>query len=135
VYATIDNAEAHARIVETLMPFNEPWAKHAPVLILVVAKLYEAPGKEFVSYYDTGMAVSNLIAQATAEGLATHQMGGFDAEKARELLGIPEGYNPLAMIALGHHGGDERLSDYNREREYAPRTRKIQSEFVHQGKW
>ena len=34
-------------------------------------------------FHDTGMAVENLVLQATALGLATHQMAGFDVEKAR----------------------------------------------------
>ncbi len=45
--------------------------------------------------------LSNLVTQAVDLGLVTHQMAGFDLDKARTLLNIPEGYQPLAMIALG----------------------------------
>ena len=135
VFATQEDAEVHARFVSTLNEGNVIWAQRAPVLILVVAKLYPYPGKEQASFYDVGMAAGNLMTQATALGLMTHQMGGFDANKARALLDIPEGYQPLAMIALGYPGSADTLPQALRERETAPRARKQQSEFVFEGQW
>ena len=79
---TKEAPEAHARFVSLLWEFNVHWAQNAPVLILVVARHYETPGREQTSLYDVGMAVGNLITQATALGLITHQMGGFDIDKA-----------------------------------------------------
>jgi nitroreductase len=135
LFATQEDAEAHARLGATLNEGNIIWAQHAPVLILVVAKLYEYAGKEQFSFYDVGMASGNLMAQAIALGLTTHQMGGFDADKARRLLDIPEGYQPLAMIALGYPGLVDTLPETLREREVAPRVRKPQNEFVFEGRW
>lgn len=135
VVATREDAEAHQRMVGTLVEGNVRWAQHAPVLILVAARLYERPGKEHTSFYDAGMAVGNLVTQATHLGLATHQMGGFYADKAREALGIPDGYEPLAVIALGYPGDHEALPEDLRERELAPRSRKPQHEFVFAGRW
>jgi len=135
IIATKENADDHERLVATLWDRNVLWAKYAPVLILVVAKLYDRPGKEYTSFYDTGMAVGNLVTQAVDLGLVTHQMGGFDADKARETLGIPEGYQPLAMIALGYPGTPDVLPDDLRERELAPRSRKPLEEFVFEGRW
>ncbi len=135
IFATREDPEAHARFVAALNPGNVVWAQHAPVLILVVARLYEYPGKEHASFYDVGLATANLVVQAQALGLVTHQMAGFDAQKARELLNIPEGHQPLAMIALGYPGSPENLPEALREREVAPRVRKQQSEFVFEGQW
>ena len=135
VVATREDAEAHARMVSTLMEGNVRWAQHAPVLILVVARLYERPGKEHNGFYDVGMAVGNLVTQATHLGLVTHQMGGFHADTAREVLGIPAGYEPLAVIALGYPGAHEALPEDLRERELAPRSRKPQREFVFAVRW
>src|SRR2546423_10732559 len=56
VVATREDAVAHARMVGTLMELNVRWAQHAPVLILVAARLYERPGKEHNGFYDVGMA-------------------------------------------------------------------------------
>ncbi len=81
------------------------------------------------------MAVGNLVTQAVDLGLVTHQMGGFDPDKARETLGIPQGYQPLAMIALGYPGTPDVLPDDLRERELAPRSRKPLEGFVFEGRW
>jgi nitroreductase len=135
IVAGSEDAAAHERMVSVLAEGNVRWAQHAPVLILVVAKLYAYAGKEHNSFYDTGMAVANLITQATHLGLVTHQMGGFDADKAREVLGIPDGYQPLAVMAMGYPGDHLTLPDDLRERELAPRTRKRQQEFAFSGRW
>jgi nitroreductase len=135
LFATSENAEEHARFASTLNERNIIWAEQAPVLVLIVAKLYEVPGKERLSFYDTGMAVGNLVTQAIELGLTTHQMGGFSAEKAREELHIPEGYEPLTVMAVGYPGDPETLPDHLREREVAPRVRKTLDEFVFEGGW
>jgi len=135
IIATKENGDDHERLVATLWDRNILWAKYAPVLILVVAKLYDRPGKEYTSFYDVGMAVGNLVTQAVDLGLVTHQMGGFDPDKARTTLGIPQGYQPLAMIALGYPGIPDVLPDDLRERELAPRSRKPLEEFVFEGRW
>ncbi len=135
VFATKDHPEEHARLAATLFEKNYQWAQHAPVLILVVARRYEYPGKELASLYDTGMAAANLVTQAVHLGLVTHQMGGFDADKARATLNIPEEYVPVAMMAVGYPGSPDLLPDDFRERESAPRTRKPLEEFIFEGQW
>ena len=135
LFATREDSEAHARFVSILFERNILWAQHAPVLILVVAKHYAVPGKERLSLYDTGMAVGNLVTQAVALGLTTHQMGGFDAEKAIEALHIPAGHEPITMMALGYPGDPDTLADGFREREITPRIRRSLSEFVFEDQW
>lgn len=135
IVATKENSDDHARLVTTLFEGNVVWAQNAPVLILVVAKLYDYPGKEYTSFYDVGMAAGNLVTQAVDLGLVTHQMGGFDADKARALLNIPDGHQPLAMIALGYPDRPDKLPDHLHQREIAPRSRKPQEEFVMYGQW
>lgn len=133
--ATKEHADDHERLLATLWEGNIRWAKHAPVLILVVAKLYDRPSKEQTSFYDVGMAVGNLVTQAVDLGLVTHQMGGFDPDKARTILSIPEGYQPLVVMALGYPGTPDTLPDELREREIAPRSRKPLQEFAFEGQW
>lgn len=135
IFATKEHPEDHARIVETLAENNAKWAQAAPVLMVAVARLYDFAGKEHNSLYDLGMAVGNLVTQAVSLGLVTHQMGGFVADKARELLNIPEGYVPVAVIALGYPGSADTLHPVLRERELAPRNRKTLNEFVFEGHW
>jgi nitroreductase len=120
------------KMFETLVPFNQAWAKAAPVLVLGLArKTFAAnntPNK--FALYDLGQAVGGLLAQATALGLSVHQMAGFDAEKARTALGIPESYEIGSLMAIGHADDPAMLSEQLRERELAPRTRNPIDSFV-----
>ncbi|GLV60808.1 oxidoreductase [Dictyobacter sp. S3.2.2.5] len=135
IFATREHPEEHARILEALNENNAKWAQAVPVLVVAVARLYDFAGREHNSLYDLGMAVGNLVIQAVSSGLVTHQMGGFDVDKARELLNIPEGYVPVAVIALGYPGSPDSLHPALRERELAPRSRKSLDEFVFEGQW
>ena len=135
LFATKENAEAYAHFTSLLWERNASWTQTAPVLVMVVAQLYPRPGSEYISYYDTGMATANLLTQAVASGLVTHPMGGFDKDRARAELNIPEGYEPITMIALGYPGTLDQLPEALRERELAPRTRKPLDEFVFEGSW
>ena len=51
-------------------------------------------------------------------------MAGFDADRAREVLGIPAGFEPVTMIAVGHRAEAETLPEGLAEREVAPRERR-----------
>jgi nitroreductase len=126
-------SEAYRKIFEALIPFNQMWAKTAPVLILGVAKTQfshnDAPNR--VALYDLGAAASYLTLQAAALGLATHQMGGFSGDAARKAFGIPENFELGAVIALGYLGEPAALGNEQVvAQEVAPRTRKALGEFV-----
>lgn len=137
VVATMDDAQAHARILACLVPGNQVWAKHAPVLAITVAKLAFTRNSKpnLHAYYDMGQAVANLAIEAQARGIYLHQMAGFDAEKARETLAVPEGFYPVSAIALGYLGDAGELPDEVARRDLAPRRRRTQREFVFQGRW
>ena len=76
-----------------------------------------------------------MTLQAAALGLATHQMAGFDPEKARKLFGIPAEYATGSVIALGYQGEPAALEDERLiQQETAARTRKPLGEIV-LGEW
>ncbi len=113
------------------------WARKAPLLLLSVARehfTYQGKPNRHAQH-DVGLASENLVLQATEQGLVSHQMAGFDSDKARRLFGIPEGHTPMAMIALGYPGKIEALPDSLQERERAPRARKPAEEWAFAGKW
>ena len=123
----------HKRISETLLGFNQSWAGKAPVLIVGLAKTgFERNGApNAYAHYDLGAASSYLTLQAAALGMTTHQMAGFDKAKARELLGISEGYEFGSVIALGYQGEPEALGNEELiKREMSPRNRKALTEIV-----
>ena len=137
IVATKDHETEWNRLLDCLVEGNRKWAYRAPALILSVASLNfqedSTPNRH--AFHDTGMAVENLVLQATALGLSTHQMAGFDVEKARADLKIPSGYEPVAMIAVGYPGDLASLSDRLRERELRSRSRQLISEWTFSGQW
>jgi nitroreductase len=137
IVATKDDGENFAKLTSILVPGNSGWAQNAPVLALAVAQLAFAksgtPNRN--AQYDTGAASAWLTVEATSRGLVVHQMAGFDAEKARQIFAIPEGWQPIAAIAIGYPGDADSLPQPLRDRENAPRMRKPLSAFVMSGQW
>lgn len=137
VMATKNTPSEYDRLFQCLKEGNKKWAHLAPVLMLSVARLnFEDEGRpNRHAFHDTGMAVFSLVVQATALGLMVHQMAGFDAEKARTDLKIPDGHEPVAMIAIGYPGDPDLLQEPYRTREFRPRERKPIAEFVFSAEW
>jgi nitroreductase len=135
--ATRDDKDSFQKMLSVLVQFNADWAKGAPVLALAVSELAfahnNAPNRN--AYYDTGAASALLSVEATAHGLSVHQMAGFDPEKARQVFGIPAGWEAIAALAIGYPGDPASLPQHLKDRETAPRTRKPISEFVMSGHW
>ena len=115
------------------------WAKKAPVLMLSVAReTFEHNGKpNRWAQHDTGLATENLLLQAVDLGLAAHPMAGYDADRARSEFGIPEGFTPIAMIAIGYpyRGKLEDLDEKLRAKELGSRERKSIGETAFAGVW
>ena len=137
IVATKQHPGEYERLLSCLVEGNVRWAQHAPVLMLSVAKLAfernQKPNRH--AFHDVGLAVENLVIQGMALGLFVHQMAGFHADRAREVYGIPEGYDPVAAMAIGYLDDPARLPDDLRGRELAPRTRKPLESFVFSGQW
>jgi nitroreductase len=134
IYATIDNAEAHAQLVSCLVPGNQEWAQSAPFLAVSVAKLTFTRGGKPNPYawHDVGQATMSIVTEAMAHGLVAHQMGGILPDRIREIYAIPEDFAPVAGLAIGRHGDPALLSPALQAREAGPRTRRPASElFFH----
>jgi len=132
-----ENIQAWQAAFDCLVPGNQSWAVDAPVLLLICADTLfghnDKPNKW--AAYDTGAATENLCLQATALGLMAHQMGGFDADKARTTFNVPERYQILAMVTVGYQAAVESLSGEVKERELAARSRKPLDELFFNGVW
>jgi len=132
-----EDPESHAKLLSTLVESNRLWAQQAPVLALAVSELEFARGGQpnRNAYYDTGAALAYLTVEATARGLFVHQMAGFDPQRARELLHIPKGWDPISAFVIGALGDPQSLPEKLRERERKPGTRKPLGTFVLGGSW
>jgi nitroreductase len=137
IVATREDTAEYTRLLSCLRENNQLWAARAPVLMVSVAKLaFDTNGQpNRYAFHDVGLAVANLIVQATALGLCVHQMAGFYPDKVRELYGVPDGFEPVAGIVLGYPGDPATLPEDLQQRELAPRVRKPLETFVFQGAW
>jgi len=137
VVATRNDPENFEKALQPLVEFNVNWAKRAALLGFAVCELAfaknKAPNRN--AQYDTGAAMALLSMEATARGLFVHQMAGFDPDTAREVFGIPAGWDAIAAFAIGYPGDPASLPQPLRDREMAPRTRKSAHEFVMTGEW
>lgn len=137
IVATKQNIEQYTILLNCLLEKNQQWARLAPVLMVSVAKLnFEKTGKpNRHAFHDVGLAMGNLIVQATAMDLFVHQMAGIVPEKVRNSYGIPDGWEPVAGVALGYPAEVEVLPEPFREQELATRKRKPIESFVFQEAW
>lgn len=111
-------------ISKLLAGFNQQWAPHASALIVALYEGTDVNGKPRPSApYDLGLAVANLVTQASVDGWHCHQMGGFTKEGMREAFAIDERLQPLVVIAVGKQADASTLDEDLKAREVAPRTR------------
>ncbi len=113
---------------------NKTWAQNAAALLLFVSKTsFDHNGKPSITHsFDAGAAWENLALQGCIKGFVVHGMQGFDYERARSELRIPDGFQVEAMAAIGKPGSPEALPEQWRNREI-PNTRKKLSEIAHEG--
>jgi nitroreductase len=137
VLAVRGDAEAFERLLSCLVEANQVWARHAPVLALgIIRETFARNDKpNAAARHDLGLAAGNLLAEATARGLAVHQMIGILPDRAREVYAIPEHSTALTALAIGYVGEPASLPEGLRERDLAPRTRKPLAQFVFGTRW
>ncbi len=137
VWDRFTDGESWHKAFECLSEGNRAWVKNAPLLLLATAhRIFDHNGKpNRWGQYDTGAASENLCLQAVALGLMAHQMGGFDAEKVRTTFHVPDQFDCMAMIAVGHPADPDILDSPYRERELAERARKPLEELFFEGAW
>ena len=117
-----------------LMEANQVWCDKAAVLVVVLSKkTFTHNGKPNpVHTFDSGSAFENLALQGAEMGLVVHGMAGFDRDKTRAALNIPDDFSVEAMIAIGKPGDPASLPPELRERE-KPSDRKPVAEIAREG--
>jgi nitroreductase len=115
---------------------NQAWAQHAGALVLFASSRVNEAMKEPSRSHslDTGAAWENFALQGYLLGLAVHGMQGFDYERARTELQIPESFNVEMMAAVGRPGSVERLPEPLKARE-SPNDRRPLAQTICEGKF
>jgi len=107
--------------------YRSDWFTQAPLVVcacgIPAENWVRMDGKNY-NDVDVAIAMDHLILAATNEGLGTCWIGAFDAEAAKEVLGLPEGVEPIAFTPLGYPAGEPK-----------PKKRKELSELVRYERW
>lgn len=135
IYALRDS-EVWSRFLDLLIPANQVWCEQAGALVVIASKkTFDHNGQPSVSHsFDAGSAWMSLALQGSILGLVVHGMGGFDYDKAREVVGIPADHAVEAMCAIGHPAPVESLPEKLRQRE-VPSGRKKVAELAFEGRF
>jgi len=128
----IDDPQILQAVKET-MPKGNYWTAPAPVIIAVTSQRdLDCTLSDHRDYFlfGCGMAVGNLMIQATQMNLIAHPIAGYNPVKVKEILGIPDDYTLITLVIIGRSGDVSQLSDQHREIELGPRDRKPLAEVM-----
>lgn len=92
--------------------YNRDWFKTAPMCIVACGNHQQAwhrklDGKDHTDI-DVAIAVDHLTLAAVDMGLGSCWIYNFDAQKCAQVLDLPEGVEPIAMVPIGYAATDER---------------------------
>ena len=107
--------------------YNRDWFTQAPLVICacgIPAKGWtRRDGKNYTDV-DVAIVMDHLILAAASLGLGTCWIAAFDPTAAREVLGLPDGVEPIAFTPLGYPADRPR-----------PKKRKALLELVRYEHW
>jgi nitroreductase len=105
--------------------YRRKWFVQAPLVVCICAIPDEGwvrmDGKGYTDV-DAAIAMDHLVLAATDQGLGTCWIAAFDPGAAREVLGLPEGVEPIAFTPLGY------AADQPRSKERKPRSDLVRDE-------
>jgi nitroreductase len=133
----VTGASELERLREALSRGNA-WAKRSPCVIVVATKPdldCRLEDRRDYALFDVGLAVGNLMIQATREGLYAHPIAGYRPEVVKQALGIPGEYVVVALVIVGHPGDEAELSEKQRASEHDERLRKPMADVAARDRW
>jgi nitroreductase len=108
--------------------YRRGWFTQAPLVICVcgIPDQGWVRGYDGKNYTDVDMAIvmDHLVLAATNLGLGTCWIAAFDPAAAREVLGLPDGVEPIVFTPLGYPADQPR-----------PKERKSLSNLVRYERW
>jgi nitroreductase len=110
------------------------WVNRASMIVAVFSRADDdcrIRGRDY-HQFDTGMAVGFLMLRATELGLVAHPFAGFREKRAKEILGIPEEFQLIALIAIGEKADvlHDELTESQKETEKERPERKSFEEYA-----
>jgi nitroreductase len=132
VFSTSEQNDVFSHYLGFLAEGNRIWAQNAYALIICLARTkfsFNGNHNRF-SFYDTGMAVANMLVQAQSMDVYAHQMAGYSVQKVKDYFKLTDEFEPAAIIALGYLGEGLTLPPELLKRDEVRRPRKPIHEIV-----
>lgn len=129
-----EDGQAFQDLLACLVDANQDWAKNTSLLMLCLATKHDArdnPNPH--APLELGLALGNLVGEASARGLWAHFMAGILPDEARERFDVPDDVDVWVGVGLGHQADEKDKSESHRERDAQPRERLPLHELVFQG--
>ena len=137
IIATRNRPREFDMMVSCLMDKNQRWVKSSgvPFLMIVLSKTtFACNGKRNPAHlHDIGLAMGNLLIQATAMDLFVCQMQGILLDRVMDVYSVPVDFEPAIGCAVGYPGELRRLPAEFHERELRQRIRADFKDFVFEG--
>lgn len=105
-FIIVQKPKIKRKLVEAAL--GQTFIEEAPVVIVVCAdeehssQGYGVRGKTLYCIQDTAAAIQNIHLTAYSLGFGTCWVGAFREEETREILKIPRGIRPVAIIPVGY---------------------------------
>ncbi len=123
----------------TTLTSGNKWVEKASLIIAV----FSNPNNDciirerFYYLFDTGLATAFIILRATELGLVAHPVAGYNEEKAKKILDLPEEMRLITLVNIGKHSKEINpiLSDNMKLGEKQRPPRRLIEEFVHINKY
>jgi nitroreductase len=108
--------------------YGREWFTQAPIVLCVCGIPDQAwvrghDNKNY-TYVDVAIAMDHMVLAATDLGLGTCWIAAFDPQAAHEVLGLPQGVEPVIFTPLGYPADQPR-----------PKERKALSDLVRYERW
>jgi nitroreductase len=108
--------------------YSAEWFAHQAPLVLCACTIpargwARRDGKSYADV-DVAIAMDHAILAAADAGLGTCWIGAFDPQAAKEVLGLPDGVEPVALTPLGYSADNPR-----------PKLRRSLDQLVHYETW
>lgn len=131
--------QAILKEIHSILSRGNRWAQLASMIIAVFSRVdYDCVVRAREYYlFDAGMATALIMLRTTELGLVAHPIAGFNEDKAKEILGIPDDMRLITLVMVGRHSEEisPLLSASQAERERNRPERLPLEEFAYMNRY
>jgi nitroreductase len=125
--------------IKAALPRGNAYVKNAPLIFAICGRVEDDchlnDGRDYY-LFGCGLAVGELMLQATELGIIAHPIAGYDPIMVKKNLNIPDEYVLITLVNIGYPGTDaSTLSDKQIEAEIKRPERKPIGENFFKGSW